>query len=140
MRKRKIKTLISRCFVSLLLILTFTACEAANKSKVTNYFEIEEQKDMLIQDTDKIYPNDKLTLDKTVTNSNISDYMEKYNASATEESSINYDAIRYDETEKIHYVYDESKNSGIKFIIGTTARFYQQRYLPETQVTQVQIL
>lgn len=116
MRKRKIKSLISVVACGALLMSVATGCKASDKVK--SYFEIEEQEDMLIQETDKIYPSEDLQQDKVVNNSNIDTYMKSYNASAPVESQIEYDAIRFDEAENVYYVYDTDKNAGLKFIVG----------------------
>ena len=115
MRKRKTKSLIS-VILCLTLITSVTGCKASDK--VNNYVGIEEQEEMIIQDTEKIYPSEDLQQDKIVSNSNIEAYMKEYNSSASEDTRINYDAIRYDEDERIYYVYDQDKDAGLKFIVG----------------------
>lgn len=115
MKKRKKYQLIAG---AILIILSFSGCKASEQAK--NILEIKEQDSMIIQDTEKIYPNEigNIAKDPIVQNSNIDGYMEKYNKNASDDAKINYTSIRYNQNGNYYYVNDSNRNLGIKFVLG----------------------
>lgn len=107
--------------LSVLCIGSLSACGADDtsaKEKVQEFFEIKEQPDPVIQDPQKIYPEERLQNDRVVENSNITKFLADYNSKASDCAKISYDAIRYDDSKHVYYVFDKSKNSGIRFRLG----------------------
>lgn len=116
-----IKKLLIIGMISVLSTVSLAACGADDtsaKEKVEELFEIKEQPDPIIQNPQKIYPEERLQNDRVVSNSNITKFVEDYNSKVSDDAKLSYDAIRYDETNHVYYVFDNAKNAGLRFRIG----------------------
>ncbi len=105
--------------ITVLFAVSMTACGSSDaKEKVDDLVEIKEQPSIEIQEPEKIYPEEKLAQDEIVSNSNIEKFLSEYNSNANTENKIDSGEIRYNKNGDYYYVYDKSKNSGLKFRLG----------------------
>lgn len=108
--KRKIISLI---LCTLAIVAVFAGCD----SRIGKSLQIQEQTTINVEEQEKIYPSQvgNVLTDAKVDVPSITEFMEKYNASADSYTKINYDAIRYNSEQGYYYVNDTESSRGIKF-------------------------